>query len=204
VLYLSIRVPPPISGSMCGQSKVLQRCDIFYGERARGLYQLTLFGFVFICTRCEEEDESICHALLGCADSRDVWLTSPFLSIINGAPRDSFDNFFLWVYSHVTKEELSNICACLWACWMGRNKRVMENSPCDVNQLALSFCKKVAEYNNYMVKMSPGSRSPVQVFDSWQPPREDFIKGNFDANVGLGLSLVGWVLSYVMPRERSK
>lgn len=39
-----------------------------------------------LCSRCEEEDETICHALIGCADSREMWLTSPFVSCINDAP----------------------------------------------------------------------------------------------------------------------
>lgn len=65
---------------------------------------------------------------------------------------------------------------------------MMENSPCDVNQLALSLCKIVSDYCSYIVKLSPGSRPPVQTFDSWQPPQEDFMKINFDANVGPGLS----------------
>ena len=32
-----------------------------------------------ICTRCNEGDESLCHALLECADARDVWLASLFV-----------------------------------------------------------------------------------------------------------------------------
>lgn len=56
-----------------------------------------------LCSHCEEEEETICRALIGCADSRDIWLTSSVVSSLNNAPRDSFDNLFLWLHSHVSK-----------------------------------------------------------------------------------------------------
>lgn len=76
-----------------------------------------------MCTRCNEDDESICHALLNCPDSRDVWLSSPFYTLINAAPLDSFEDLFVWLHSHTKNDELPLICATLWACWIGRNKK---------------------------------------------------------------------------------
>lgn len=40
-----------------------------------------------ICSRCNEAPESICHALIDCVEPRNLWMSSPFGSIINDAPR---------------------------------------------------------------------------------------------------------------------
>lgn len=131
-------------------------------------------------TRCEEEDELICHALLGCADSRDIWLTSPFLSIINGA------RVILLTISSCGSTPMSLRMSYLPFVRAGGPARFVKirelwMTAHAVNQLSISLCKMVTEYSSYALKLSPVSRPSVQVFNSWQPPHEDYFKINFDA-----------------------
>ena len=96
-----------------------------------------------------EAPESICHALLDCGDSRDMWLTSAFYSLINDASRTSFDSLFLWLHAQLSMDDMSLLCSSLWACWLGCNKCVMENTSCNLIQLSSAMNKIVMDYKIY-------------------------------------------------------
>ncbi|CAO2816818.1 unnamed protein product [Amaranthus hypochondriacus] len=139
-----------------------------------------------LCSRCNEAPESICHALFDCVEPRNLWRTSPFYSMIDDAPKQSFDEFFQWIHAHTTAAELPLLCASIWACWVDRNKQIMENSSSNPMNLSTGFIKMVMDYNIYAQKVftSHFPRLPCAV--SWQPPNQGWIKINFDAYIGHG------------------
>lgn len=51
-------------------------------------------------------------------------------------------------------DSLAVICASLWACWLGRNKIIMENKTCDFVHMSTSFVRMLHEYNQYTMKVA--------------------------------------------------
>lgn len=139
-----------------------------------------------VCPRCNKEDETICHALVQCDVSMVVWTSSPFDTMIADAPHSSFADCFLWLHDHMLLDDMSAVCASLWACWMGRNKMVMEKTDYDVRKLAVAMVKMVGEHNEYakMVFTVPLPNAPRLM--SWKPPEDGWVKVNFDAYIGDG------------------
>lgn len=138
-----------------------------------------------MCTRCNNGEDSLCHVVLDCANFRTVWATSPFHSLIADAPRDSFDCLFLWLHSHASTNDFSIVCAAMWACWMGRNQQVLENSSCDVAKLAVALCRLVVEHGNYVQKIKTIPKCSVLQYSVCQPPMQ-CVKINFGAHVSDG------------------
>lgn len=137
-----------------------------------------------ICTRCNEATKSVCHALLDCEASRDMWLVSPHQALINTAPRSSFDTFFLWLHSHSLKDEMALICSALWAYWFCRNRFVMESKNFDLLQLTNAMNRTVTEYQAYAKKVFNIPVPKMLSYQSWQPPERGWCKINFDAYIG--------------------
>lgn len=104
--------------------------------------------------------------------------------MIQDAPRQSFAVSFQWILSHASTDELSLICASIWACWMGRNKVVMENACCDLARLSVDTIKMIVDYKEYANKVFPSSSPNSFTLDSWRPPMDGWIKVNFNAFVG--------------------
>lgn len=99
-------------------------------------------------------------------------LSSPFDSLVDEAPKQSFADFFLWLHDHASPDEMSMLCSSLWACWLGRNKKDMENVDCDMGKLVAGMVKMVGDYQEYAHKVFSVSLPKVPVFKSWKPPDE--------------------------------
>ena len=145
------------------------------------------------CSRCDGGVENVCHALLDHQSNRSMWLTHPHYSIVQDAPRSSFVDTFRWLLSHASSEELTTIGPSLWACWMCRNKIVMDQSSCDMVQLSTSLVKMIRDYQIYNQKLDFPHTPRVVSYQKWEPPCEGWVKINFDAHVepnlqgGLGI-----------------
>lgn len=139
-----------------------------------------------LCPCYNEASESICYAIVDCVKPCNLWMSSPYSTLIQDAPRQSFEAFFLSLHEHASADELPLLCSSLWVCWMNRNKHVMENTNCDIIQLAAALIKMVTDYKEYAQKVFtiPMHRAPTA--DAWRPPGRGWIKVNFDAYVGVG------------------
>ena len=132
-----------------------------------------------MCTRCDEVSESICHALLDCAESLICGLrllsTLWFMML-------SECLLILYSYGFIPTQRWMNchwFCSSLWACWMGHNKSVLKNTRCNLIQLFLSLNKMMVDYKSYAQKVYTNLIPRVPSSHSWQPPDSGWIKVNF-------------------------
>lgn len=61
----------------------------------------------------------------------------------------------------------------------------MANTICDVKQTAISFAKLLSDYQVYLQKLGVFNPPHVLSYQSWEPPREGWVKINFDAHLGM-------------------
>lgn len=142
-----------------------------------------------------------------------MWNVFPAASVVRDAPRDSVSDFLSWAFDHSSREDVLLLCSTLWATWFLRNKEVHTTDRCDLVQLAMSFHKLVADFNQYADKTHIPFYEPLLKFQNWNPPYEGWVKINFDAHVGarssrgLGVvirDVVGKLLAAGIRRVRAK
>ncbi|XP_048493311.1 uncharacterized protein LOC125493829 [Beta vulgaris subsp. vulgaris] len=79
------------------------------------------------CPICGEHQETICHAIFDCTQARAIWQVSAFSAFIAEVPRSFFDGSFEWLVNKVSRDELSVVCALMWAIWFCRNTFIFDS-----------------------------------------------------------------------------
>lgn len=129
-----------------------------------------------LCGRCQEEPETICHALVDCRMNKVVWESHPGGLLIAGAPRTSFLDLFGWLVEHASMETLILCATAMWATWFKRNKTIFENCTKPIEDAVFKFTAMVREYCSYASKVFSPRIQQRPLPTQWPPPEEDWVK----------------------------
>lgn len=135
------------------------------------------------CSICGANQEAICHALFDCTQAHAIWQVSNFSSLIADVPRTSFLESFVYMVNKVSKDELSVVCAILWAAWFCRNKIIFESQTLCGVEVASNFVKMVLDYGSYTENVFRPVPPVASSSTKWNPPAAGLLKVNFDAHV---------------------
>uniref|UniRef100_A0A803LTB7 Reverse transcriptase zinc-binding domain-containing protein n=1 Tax=Chenopodium quinoa TaxID=63459 RepID=A0A803LTB7_CHEQI len=147
------------------------------------------------CQRCQNEEETICHALMGCCCVKQIWEVSDFWEDIQCVGTESFAEFFMRMVGKLSQNELSVFSALLWVGWTSRNKALYDETHHDPQQLASGFVKYTLEYKQYSERVySRVLYGDASSLNQWQKPPTGVLKLNVDAailrdrTVGVGVA----------------
>lgn len=121
------------------------------------------------CPICGEHQETICHAIFDCTQARAIWQVSAFSAFIAEVPRSFFDGSFEWLVNKVSRDELSVVCALMWAIWFCRNTFIFDSQTLGGVEVASNFVKMVREYGDYAGKVFRQMPSGVPSPTNWTP-----------------------------------
>ncbi|XP_021722930.1 uncharacterized protein LOC110690413 [Chenopodium quinoa] len=135
-----------------------------------------------MCSLCNEQQESIVHAIFFCSNVKQVWDLSPFAELICKAPCDSFFELYEWMKGKVGSSELLTFVAYAWATWSYRNSVVFEN-PWQCRDVGvLGFLRLVKDYKSYATAVNVCPPAAVSR-STWKAPSAGLIRVNSDAAV---------------------
>ncbi|XP_021735024.1 uncharacterized protein LOC110701708 [Chenopodium quinoa] len=100
------------------------------------------------CLICENEDETIIHALFECTMAKEIWLHSQYRGVVDEAPAESFACRWVWLDQKVQGDGIYQIAALIWAAWRCRNLLLFEGVRSSPTVLAGNLCKWVADYGS--------------------------------------------------------
>ncbi|XP_021746156.1 uncharacterized protein LOC110712039 [Chenopodium quinoa] len=147
------------------------------------------------CPLCENENETILHALFDCTMAKEIWLHSQYRRIVDEAPAESFADRWVWLDQKVQGDGIYQIAALIWAAWRCRNLLLFEGVRSNPTVLAGNLCRWVADYGAYAkCVFNPQKRVGIKSNSVWLPPLRGVLKLNVDAHVGsAGKAAVGVV-----------
>ena len=131
-----------------------------------------------ICHLCSRENESVLHALWGCAKVKSVWATDFGWVDKKKVDSGSFSDLVQLIQEKSHTVSLFSITA--WSIWHHRNKSRLQESSLPLDRIA-GFTREYLQSfktQGARVSLSTCSRLPSQ--KRWHPPSLDCFKTNYD------------------------
>ncbi|MBA0767048.1 hypothetical protein Gotri_016013 [Gossypium trilobum] len=132
---------------------------------------------VDICPFCKSEKESVSHIFWECTIARDT-LQGVGIDGSISPQGQQWKNWLANLFSCMNEEKCTRLVITLWAIWNQRNKTYHQGERQNIARLT-SFIKAY-EAESILLDSST-SRNMNQQNATWQPPRPNEVKGNFDA-----------------------
>lgn len=145
-----------------------------------------------LCTICEEQPESIEHALFLCPWAAKSWFVHPMTFKVN---HQAFTSLPRWLDS-LTKAQnnvfiasskpASMVAYQLWFIWKSRCQYVFEKKNPDPFQVAMKAYSAALEFRAIPKNLQPPKHHLKDLedpqFHSWNPPKQGTLKVNTDAS----------------------
>ncbi|XP_042950258.1 uncharacterized protein LOC122282367 [Carya illinoinensis] len=144
-----------------------------------------------LCPVCNQEPESVMHALWSCTLVQDVWGLSLRKLQKRLVMESSFKELWVHLLSVLEDDELDAFAATIFQIWKRRNNLVFENKFWDPGKLVGAARNAVSEFlsaNETSTTIQAGINQSVH---SWSPPPLYVFKANWDAAVDRGRSKIG-------------
>ncbi|KAL2938532.1 hypothetical protein RDABS01_021981 [Bienertia sinuspersici] len=147
-----------------------------------------------MCPICNEEEETIIHAIFECSNVREIWQHRNLQETINEWPAGSLMERWKWLCEGHNADDLRLIDALAWGCWFCRNKAVVGQPVQKKVMTTAGFIRLMEDYVSYAHKVfKQGGHSEIRMQTSWSVPPHGWVKVNTDAyvpnngRVGLGV-----------------
>lgn len=122
-LVWRIKAPPKVFNMVWRSlAQCLPTKTIFHAKRV---------PVTVVCPVCNEEEETIFHALVGCPFAAKCWTKRGWL--YNDAADNNFGRCLQRMLDRTKKEEHGEIVTLCWNIWQARNKLVWDQKKSDVN-----------------------------------------------------------------------
>ncbi|KAL4296291.1 hypothetical protein GQ457_12G027180 [Hibiscus cannabinus] len=118
------------------------------------------------------------HTLLDCEFPKSVWQGFGY-SWPSHVAAYSFQDWLLWMFSHISSIKFVEIIITLWAIWFARNRKIYEGKSQTKDSLITWVKSCCLELETLSPRLNPVFR---QTLARWIPPTSHFVKANYDAS----------------------
>ncbi|KAG6642613.1 uncharacterized protein LOC122276927 [Carya illinoinensis] len=144
-----------------------------------------------LCPVCQQEPESVMHALWSCNSVQDVWGVSLRKLQKGVVMENNFKELWTLLIADLESEELVEFAATVYQIWKRRNSLVFENRFWDPGKVVEAARSTVSEF-----KEANATTEGVQVeirhsIPLWSPSPINTFKANWDAAVDRRKSKIG-------------
>ncbi|XP_015386698.1 uncharacterized protein LOC107177439 [Citrus sinensis] len=134
-----------------------------------------------ICSLCNQQKETVVHALVNYVFAQTCWLTSS-LGLIG--PQPSFLNWLELVFSCCNKEMCNLVAMICWRIWYRKNEKVWNNKVCSVRHVLNSAGNYLFQWQTARQKSDVNNATCFQGCHGaicWTPPQLGWLKCNVNA-----------------------
>ncbi|XVF40372.1 hypothetical protein PTKIN_Ptkin01aG0108000 [Pterospermum kingtungense] len=133
-----------------------------------------------LCPRCQEEEETVDHALRGCKRAKEVWKLLGFSWDQGHGETENEASAFMETGKTLPEPHFQQLVITAWAIWTQRNEDIHNEVKGSAHDLAL-FVQKFLLDSNSAQQLTQSVHTIKQV--DWHPPEAEKVKVNFDGAV---------------------
>ncbi|RYR08900.1 hypothetical protein Ahy_B05g076767 [Arachis hypogaea] len=145
------------------------------------------------CSICQEEDETIEHALLLCPWTRAVWFGSSLQIVPTAYNVRSFEKWMMNTIEKIKNETgkehdkfLCNLGCVCWCIWKARNEHIFQQTKVNPEKVIIYSEHLATEYHNATKGLNIDNKPKVGKNGeskriTWRPPPHNKVKVNTDA-----------------------
>ncbi|KAK7269699.1 hypothetical protein RIF29_22433 [Crotalaria pallida] len=142
------------------------------------------------CPCCDQEEETVSHAILSCPRAQQVWFASPLGLRTSMSNNHGLEEWLTHIIQTTDKKFTAKVFNLIWAVWNRRNQRVFNNRWLEIEE--------VLHRASWVEVPSTGPSPHKDRVEHWNPPHRfqhvAYAKVNIYASVkqsvGTGLGLV--------------
>ena len=131
-----------------------------------------------LCERCNQNEESIYHALRQCPKAKACWNQLQFEWDTELFGQNENEQWLLKELKNLDQVALQHFAITTWTIWFDRNAETHGEGQKPANILARSVSKYGEDFTQAQQRWYNALSRP---FQRWKPPRPCFVKINFDA-----------------------